>query len=221
MPVVYRYRVTFEDYDEISRDIEIKSTQTFSDLHYAIQSSIGFDNTKPASFYLTNDHWIKGQEISVEERVDKNGNKALLLQNCRLCDYMADPHQKIYYVSDWEANWTFKIELIKIIPQGDTMRDYPQCVKSVGDAPKQYLVISAAKLSAIDNDEMETLTGEVDAEAEDTITDEEDNLLEEAEEGVELDEIQGMSEEGEEVENEDGDVELGFNDAEEDQKEDY
>jgi hypothetical protein len=37
MSVVYRFRVTFEDYDEITRDIEIKSTQFFSDLHTAIQ----------------------------------------------------------------------------------------------------------------------------------------------------------------------------------------
>ena len=64
MPTVYRFRVTFEDYDEVTRDIEIKSTQFFSDLHACIQSSIGFDNLKPSSFYMSNDNWIKGQEIS-------------------------------------------------------------------------------------------------------------------------------------------------------------
>ena len=80
MPVVYRFRVTFEDYDEVSRDIEIKSTLTFLDLHQTIQTSIGFDNSKPASFYMSNDNWIKGQEISTEVRKDKAGNTSVLMR---------------------------------------------------------------------------------------------------------------------------------------------
>lgn len=220
MPVVYRFRVTFEDYDEISRDIEIKSTQFFSDFHHCIQSSIGFDNTKPASFYMSNDHWLKGQEISIENRIDKDGNKAHLMHESRLCDYIADPHQKIYYISDWDANWTFRIELIKIIPQGDPARLYPVCIKSTGDAPKQYLVIPSVKLSAIESEEFENLMATDEDETED-ITEESDNLMEEAEEGVELDEIEGMSEEGEEVGAEEGESESGYGDAEEESKEDY
>ncbi len=30
---VYKFRVSFEDYDDIHRDIEIKSNQTFADFH--------------------------------------------------------------------------------------------------------------------------------------------------------------------------------------------
>ena len=40
---VYRFRITFENFEEVYREIEIKSDQTFEDLHFAIQSSIGFD----------------------------------------------------------------------------------------------------------------------------------------------------------------------------------
>ncbi len=220
MPVVYRFRVAFEDYDEITRDIEIKSTQYFSDLHHTIQSSIGFDNSKPASFYMSNDHWLKGQEISLDERKDKDGNKALLMEEARLCDFIADPHQKIYYISDRDSNWTFRIELIKIIPKGDETIHYPLCVKSIGEAPKQYVVVPNIKLSAIESEEFEKLISPLDDDAED-IVEETDNLMEEAEEGVELDEIEGMSEEGEEVEAEDGDGETSFNDAEDESKEEY
>ncbi len=222
MPVVYRFRITFEDYDEITRDIEIKSVQHFIDLHHSIQSSIGFDNSKPASFYMSNDNWIKGQEISTEERTDKNGNKAMLMKDCRLCDFIADPHQKIYYTSDFDANWTFRIELIKIIPQGDASKNYPSCVKSVGDAPKQYLVIPSVKLSAVENEEFDSLTASEDESEEDESTSgEEDNLMDEASEGVEMDEIEGMSEEGEETETEEGESEMDFSDNDEDQKEEY
>ena len=60
----YRFRATFEDFDDITRDIEIRSTQSFEDLHQAIHSAIGFDASKPASFYLSDDNWKKGKEFT-------------------------------------------------------------------------------------------------------------------------------------------------------------
>lgn len=222
MPVVYRFRVTFEDYDEVNRDIEIKSTQHFLELHQTIQSSIGFDNQKPASFFMSNDNWMKEQEISLEIRTDKAGNKSILMEEARLCDYIADPHQKIIYISDYEANWSFFIELVKIIPQADAMRNYPVCVKSTGDAPKQYVVVPAPKAIAAEDDEfgklMEALTGE--EETDDDTPDEAEDLMGDTEDGVEMDEIKDMGEEGEEEESEEGEEEMDFNDADDDDRKD-
>ena len=64
---VYKFKVSFDDYDDISRVIEIKSTQTFLDFHKSILASIGFDQKHMASFYMSNDAWKKGQEITLEE----------------------------------------------------------------------------------------------------------------------------------------------------------
>jgi hypothetical protein len=221
MPVVYRFRVTFEDYDEVNRDIEIKSTQNFLDLHQIIQSSIGFDSQKPASFYMSNDNWTKEQEISTAERTDKAGNVSKLMENSRLCDFIADPHQKILYISDYQANWNFMIELIKIIPQADPQRNYPVCIKSTGDAPKQYVVAPLPKAMATEDEEFEKLLNSEDEIDETDEQSESDDILGETEEGVEMDEIEGMSEEGEEEEREEGEEEMDYNDSEEDQREEY
>lgn len=221
MSVVYRFRVTFEEYDEITRDIEIKSTQFFSDLHTSIQSAIGFDHSKPASFYMSNDNWIKGREISAEIRTNKEGEKSVAMQSSRLCDFIADPHQKIYYISDYDANWCFQVELVKIIPQEDAAKLYPVCVKSTGDAPKQYVVLPAPKAVATEDDEFAALlAGEEDDAADES--EEKESLLGDTEDGVEEDELEGMGEEGEEESGEE-EGEMGFSDAdgEEDQKEDY
>lgn len=134
---LYRFRVTFEDHDEVSRDIEIRPTQTFADLHYAIHQAIGFDASKPASFYMSDDNWKKGKEITSRELTEEQSHIPLM-NNSRLCDFIADPHQKIYYVFDLLGNWTFHIELIKIVPQADPLASYPQCVRTHGEAPKQY-----------------------------------------------------------------------------------
>jgi len=134
---VYRFRISFEEFDEIYRDIEIRSVHNFEQLHLAIQQAIGFDASKSASFFMSNDLWKKGQEIVYNN--ENNAAGKALMKNSRLCDFIADPHQKIYYVFDQPSQWTFFIELIKILPDGDPGKIYPVCVKVNGEAPKQYL----------------------------------------------------------------------------------
>ncbi|MEO0310406.1 MAG: hypothetical protein RIQ89_63 [Bacteroidota bacterium] len=139
---VYRFRITFEDHDEVSRDIEIKSTQTFLDLHKAIHAAIEFDGAKEASFYMSDDNWKKGKEIT--NRTNAAHDTVHTLEKSRLCDFIIDPHQKIYYIFDPVAKWTFRIELFKILPAAENTATYPRCIKVTGDAPKQYLVTAAA-----------------------------------------------------------------------------
>ena|SRR5258705_2829384 len=134
---IYKFRITFEDHEDVSRDLEIKSTQSFEELHSAILNSIGFDNKEHASFYMSDDNWKKGKEISLTEKV--NGETKLpLMKKSRLCDFIADPHQKIYYIYDFAKEWTFHVELLKIIVSEDATVLYPRCVKVTGEAPKQH-----------------------------------------------------------------------------------
>ena len=135
---VYKFRVTFEDYDDVSRDIEIKATQTFEDFHYAIHSYIGFDASKQASFFMSDDYWKKGKEISNRDLKGDDKQNVAQMRNARLCDYIIDPHQKIYYMFDPQEKWTFRIELIKILTTEDNSTPYPKCVRTIGEAPKQY-----------------------------------------------------------------------------------
>jgi hypothetical protein len=135
---VYRFRVAFEDYDDVVRDIEIRSTQTFEDLHQAIQQNIGFDGAKPASFYMSDDNWKKGQEITNRPLTDADNQKAKEMSGARLLDYILDPHQKIYYVFDLPNHWTFHVELVKIQVNVDSGISYPRCIRKLGEAPKQY-----------------------------------------------------------------------------------
>ncbi len=135
---IYRFRVTFEDFDDVHREIEIKSSQTFDDFNESIQSAIGFDGSKVASFYMSDDHWKKGREITTRSLSKDEKEKIAATKDARMLDYIIDPHQKIYYVFDPAAQWCFHIELIKIIPSEDGGVHYPRVVKSAGEAPKQF-----------------------------------------------------------------------------------
>jgi hypothetical protein len=121
----FKFRITFEDIEDVSRDIEIKPNQNFEDFHFAIQRAIGFDAKHKAEFYLSDDMWRKGKKVSFEK-----------LNKIELIDVIDNPHQKFIYEYD-DANWVLNIELFKIVPDESNV-EYPRCVKSVGKAPKQY-----------------------------------------------------------------------------------
>jgi hypothetical protein len=130
--ISYTFRITFEEIDDVTRIIEILSTQSFADFHTAIQSAIGFDGTKPASFYIATDNWRKGAEISNIERPG-----AAQMSVSKLKTFIIDPHQKFIYVTDFDANWTLFLELTRIQKSNDKLQ-YPICIKKSGEAPKQY-----------------------------------------------------------------------------------
>jgi len=130
--LVYRFNIIFEDEADVIRVIDIQANQSFLDLHLAIQKAIGFDASKPASFYLSSDHWRKGKEISSEEKAN-----AALMEKSRMNQFIADPHQKIVYVSDYDEEWTLRLSLMRIL-KSDPKSSYPALVRSEGEAPKQY-----------------------------------------------------------------------------------
>ena len=40
---IYKFKISFEDFDDVVREIDIKSNQTFEDLHRALHKSIGYN----------------------------------------------------------------------------------------------------------------------------------------------------------------------------------
>jgi hypothetical protein len=161
---IYRFRVTFEEHEDIFREIEIKVSQSYEEFHRAIQESIGFDGSKPASFFISDDYWRKGQEIASEigSKNDEDDEDipafkrkppVKLMSKTKIAPTIEDPHQKIIYVSDPEALWTLMIELIKI---GEDLPKavYPRTVKTTGQAPKQYKVTTLPP-PVDDEDELE------------------------------------------------------------------
>ncbi len=133
---IYRFRISFEDFDDVVREIDIKTTQTFEDLHRASHRSTGYNSEKSSSFYVSTDNWIKGDEIALlpNERKVKNG--VALMEKSRLSNFIEDPHQKFYYIYNFERPFDFHVELTRIILDNDPNIEYPFLVKSTGEAPK-------------------------------------------------------------------------------------
>lgn len=156
---VYKFKISFEDYEDTFRVIEIKSSQTFFDFHKSILEAIGFDNKQMASFYMSNDSWKKEQEITLEDMTDDNDEKAIpipTMKDSRLSMFINDPHQKIIYVYDYLEMWTMQIELIGIEIKEKAGVKYPVCTKTVGLAPKQYDKVQ--RFGLVDDNEFDEIT---------------------------------------------------------------
>lgn len=154
---VYRFRVSFEDNEDIYREIEIKSSQNFEDFHNVIVKSIDFDNVHDASFFISDNYWHKGDEIKlkpINEDDNRNSKTEVAIRQmnkCKMASLIEDPHQKFVYTYDPKTSWTFLVELIKIVSD-DAKVAYPVCAKTVGDAPKQYKKSNAVPVIPEDED---------------------------------------------------------------------
>jgi hypothetical protein len=135
---ILRFRVYWEDDDSIYRDIAIRHTQTFFDLHMCILKSYEFDNKHKATFYRSNDHWLRGREISLEQ-YDKDYKAApLIMADTAISTEISNPNQKFIYEYDFNKLWHFMVELINVDKEENKKLSYPTCIRTEGIAPSQY-----------------------------------------------------------------------------------
>ena len=137
--LVYRFLVWFEDNEDIQRRIEIRADQTFEDLHNAILASVEFDNTQLASFYLSDDLWEKGEEISIID-MEEDGSMPIM-GTTELREYVTEIEQKFIYVYDFVLMWNFRLEVEEMASRKGDLQNLPLLIETIGAAPKQYETI--------------------------------------------------------------------------------
>ena len=135
---ILKFRVYWEEDESIYRDVAIRHTNSFLDLHEAILKSFEFDNKHKATFYRSNDNWQFGREISLES-YDRDYKVApLIMSETTLASEIKDPNQKFVYEYDFNKNWHFMVELINVDKEENKKITYPACVRTEGIAPSQY-----------------------------------------------------------------------------------
>ena len=135
---ILKFRIYFEEDESIYRDIAIRHTQTFRDLHDTILKAYEFDNKHKATFFRSNDHWQRGREISLEKYDKDYKAEPLLMEDTSIGSEIRDPNQKFIYVYDFVKNWSFLVELINVSKEENPKLSYPGMVRTEGIAPSQY-----------------------------------------------------------------------------------
>ena len=158
MPV-FRFRVHWEEDDQIYRDIEITNGQSFSLFQEAILKAYEFDQKHAASFFVSDDHWNKGMEFSSEVAVNKK-DAAVLSTKTPVSALVATPEQKFIFEYDPAKKWTFQIALIAIEKEEQLKRVYPFCLRKEGVGPAQYDIKGLEKTAMMDVEEFYDLGDE-------------------------------------------------------------
>ena len=192
---ILKFRVYFEEDDSVYRDVAVRHTQSFLQLHQVILKAYEFDSKHQATFYRSNDHWQRGREISLEKYDKAYKVDPLLMEATPIRSEIYDPNQKFVYVYDFVKNWSFLVELISVSKEENGKADYPVVIKSEGIAPSQYGTkgLVGDKLTEIEEkydltkgtEGFATLSATGEAEAEETEGAEGESESEEGEESAE------------------------------------
>jgi len=128
----YKFRVLLDNSnnEEIFRDIIISQEATFSDFYDTIIKAFRFNGDQLASFYISNDTWDKGDEISLMDMGDSGLNMSTSFIN----DIVEAKNQKFILVYDFLKMWCFLIELVNTTE--DSVSD-PEIILSIGISPKE------------------------------------------------------------------------------------
>ena len=98
---VLKFRIYFEEDDSVYRDVAVRHTQTFQDLHGIILKAYEFDSKHQATFYRSNDHWQRGKEITLQKYDRAYKVEPLLMESTPIGTEIRDPNQKFVYVYDF------------------------------------------------------------------------------------------------------------------------
>ena len=137
---VLKFRVYWEEDDAIYRDVLVKHTQNFQDLHTIILKAFEFDQKHDATFYRSNDIWQRGREISKEVYDRPYKVPPLLMAETAISTEIIDTNQHFIYEYDFVKSWSFLIALIQVIKNADAdmTLEYPLVSRIEGVGPMQY-----------------------------------------------------------------------------------
>jgi hypothetical protein len=138
---VYRFRVTFEEFEDVSRDIDIKADHSLQELQKAILESVNFDQIHGSAWFKSDDMWRKGKMLELIENSSDPASQEAFSKHT-LARLITNPHQKFLLIYDLKEEWVFTIELVKIL-QADKKSVYPGISRKSGIPPKQYKIVVA------------------------------------------------------------------------------
>jgi hypothetical protein len=135
---VLKFRIYLEEDEAVYRDICVKHKQSFQDLHFAILKSFEFDSKHQATYYRSNDNWLRGREISFERYDKQYKAEPLLMESTIIGSEIQDTNQKFIYEYDFIKHWVFLVELINVSKEENSKITYPAILRVEGIGPQQY-----------------------------------------------------------------------------------
>ena len=160
--MIFTFRIVSDEVENFKREIKIDADNTFLDLRNAICDSVGYDKNSMSYFFLCEDGWEKGKEITLEDMGSDSSEEVYIMDECPLSDFIEDEGQRLIFVFDYMTDRAFFMEMKKSEPGKHLSEAY--CSISMGKAPAQFVDLDefdaksdakAAKAAQIAEDDMD------------------------------------------------------------------
>ncbi|WP_324731614.1 IS1096 element passenger TnpR family protein [Pseudomonas paeninsulae] len=114
--------------------IEIDSSSTLEDFHFAIQDAVEFDDDHLYEFYVS-------KTVRGRNRVTFDDENEKIYEVTLDGLFPLDKGHGLYYMFDYGDSWLFKITKSRKHPRHSSEGiEYPRLVSESGRRPEQYLV---------------------------------------------------------------------------------
>jgi hypothetical protein len=135
--MVYKFLLLSDENDRFRREIQISSHATFLDLHDCILDAVGYVKGQMSSFFLCDEDWGKGSEITLIEMDTSSEEDTFVMEDTFLDELLTEERQKLLFVFDYMTERSFFMELCEIIPRKELSRPFVSL--SAGEAPPQQV----------------------------------------------------------------------------------
>ncbi len=113
--MLFRFRIISDKVEYFVLHIDADSRNTFLDLHEAIQLACKYDSSELATFFLADEEWDKGLEITMFNDKKSTQVPVLLMKNSLLGDYLKEKEDKLIYIFDVISQKSLYIELTELV----------------------------------------------------------------------------------------------------------
>lgn len=129
-------------FPDLRRAIAVREDLTLVDLHYALQSALGWDDDHLFAFWLRDGFWAADEDHYVHP-LHARGTDPLVRSACTPLDELdLSAGRRISYVFDFEREWRVVLTVRERV--ADEGGASPRLLESVGAAPPQYAPVGTA-----------------------------------------------------------------------------
>ena len=159
--MVFRIKFICEEVDGFVREVKIDSDATFLDLNKIILKSCNYPDDQLTSFYLCNDEWQRGEQITREDMgFSSSDEDVYIMEKTRLSELIEDEEQHLEFVFDPFSNRSFFLDVKEVIFSehlaeaeiGRAKGDAPQQIEMSNDDPLTLIKGGKKKAAAADDD---------------------------------------------------------------------
>jgi hypothetical protein len=145
MPI-FKFRIAWQDDDNIQRDIEMLSSHVFQDFHAIIKKSFLLKDEWHATFGVLNE--VGKRTHNIDTKVEKNikGAEFLSALKTPIGALVLHPSQEFIYALENDKEWDFIISLITVYAEDEKDETiYPNILRSEGLSPMELGVVKGGK----------------------------------------------------------------------------